>query len=739
MAEPGLSHPLERIIGGKSATTIEKAFGYQSVGDLLNHFPRRYAERGELTDLSALREGDEATVLAEVKAVSERPMRGRKGTILTVTVTDAKDTLTLTFFNQRWLKNTLAVGRRGLFAGTVSTYGRQRQLTHPEYVILDDDQATDTAADASVELFSQVAGRLIPIYPAKGRLTSWRIATAMKVVVDSLPTLAEPIPAALRKREGLGGLREAYRSIHFPEDFDEVDRAKSYFRFEEALTLQTVLAQRRAAVRAMSAVPRSAIAGGLLDDFDQRLPFVLTQGQQDVGATIATDLGRTYPMHRLLQGEVGSGKTVVALRAMLTVVDTGGQAALLAPTEVLAQQHARSITAMLGPLAEAGMLGHDGPGTEVCVLTGSASTQSRKKAMLDIASGTAGIVIGTHALLQQNVEFFDLGLVVVDEQHRFGVEQRDALRAKGRTPPHVLVMTATPIPRTVAMSVFGDLEVSTLAELPAGRQQISCHVVPSAEKPHFLERTWQRVREEVEAGNQVFVVCPRIGGAVSDSQDAPDDGREGAAEGSATWATAPAVLDIAPMLSEGPLKGLRTEILHGQLPADVKDDVMRRFVAGDIDVLVSTTVIEVGVDVPAATVMVVMGAERFGVSQLHQLRGRVGRGGREGLCLFVTEAPEESPARERLTSVAATSDGFALARLDLEQRREGDVLGTSQSGFRSSLRVLSVLRDEDVIARARDDAQDLVADDPELANHPALRDVVAELVAADQADYLEKT
>jgi ATP-dependent DNA helicase RecG len=472
----------------------------------------------------------------------------------------------------------------------------------------------------------------------------------------------------------------------------------------------------------------------LLDAFDARLPFALTSGQRAVAAELAADLSSDLPMQRLLQGEVGSGKTVVALRAMLAVVDSGGQAALLAPTEVLAQQHHRGILALLGPLAEGGLLGGSDEGTGVALLTGSMATAQRRQALLDLASGTAGLAVGTHALLEGHVDFFDLGLVVVDEQHRFGVEQRDSLRAKGRTPPHLLVMTATPIPRTVAMTVFGDLEVSTLTELPAGRSPIQTHVVPATDKPHYLDRAWQRVREEVGAGRQAYVVCARIGG------DGPDDELEPVAEDEPTTARRPpaAVLDVAPALADGPLAGLRVALLHGRMAPEDKDAAMRGFAAGEIDVLVATTVIEVGVDVPNATVMVVLDADRFGVSQLHQLRGRVGRGGHAGLALLVTEAPEGGPARERLAAVAATLDGFALARLDLEQRREGDVLGQSQSGRRSSLRLLSVLRDGEVIAAAREEAFAVVADDPGLTAHPALAAELARALGEERVEFLGK-
>jgi len=488
---------------------------------------------------------------------------------------------------------------------------------------------------------------------------------------------------------------------------------------------------------ALAAMPRPGKAAGLVDRFDTELPFALTGGQREVGEELTADLRRTHPMHRLLQGEVGSGKTVVALRAMLRVIDSGGQAALLAPTEVLAVQHHRSIAALLGPLAEGGMLGGADDATRVELITGSMPAARRKAALLNAASGIAGITVGTHALLEEKVQFAELGLVVVDEQHRFGVEQRAALTSKsGAHSPHVLVMTATPIPRTVAMTVFGDLEVSTLRELPRGRSPIQSAVVPSAERPDWLDRAWQRVREEVDKGHQAYVVCPRIGGdaAETSTEEAPDDN-----EAAGSRRAPLAVADVAAELAAGALAGLEIAVLHGRLATDEKDRVMRRFSAGELEVLVATTVIEVGVDVPNASVMVVLDAERYGVSQLHQLRGRVGRGAVPGLCLLVTDAVEGSEARQRLDAVAATSDGFELARVDLENRREGDVLGSTQSGRRSSLKLLSVLRDEEVISAARAAADAVVAEDPALDGHPALAAVVASLLATEQAGYLEKS
>ncbi|RSS84203.1 ATP-dependent DNA helicase RecG, partial [Streptomyces sp. WAC05292] len=535
----------------------------------------------------------------------------------------------------------------------------------------------------------------------------------------------------LREGRGLVPLTEALLKIHRPGTKADIEDARRRLKWDEAFVLQVALARRRHADAQLPAVARRPAPGGLLDAFDATLPFTLTAGQQAVSREIFDDLATEHPMHRLLQGEVGSGKTLVALRAMLAVVDAGGQAAMLAPTEVLAQQHHRSITEMMGELAEGGMLGGSDQGTKVVLLTGSMGMPARRQALLDLVTGEAGIVIGTHALIEDKVQFHDLGLVVVDEQHRFGVEQRDALRSKGRQPPHLLVMTATPIPRTVAMTVFGDLETSVLDQLPAGRSPIATHVVPAKDKPHFLTRAWERVREEVEKGHQAYVVCPRIG-------DGEDDPKKKQAAEEADRRPPLAVLDVAEQLSRGPLAGLSVEVLHGRMdPAD-KDAVMRRFAAGEVQVLVATTVIEVGVNVPNSTVMVIMDADRFGVSQLHQLRGRVGRGSAPGLCLLVSEMHEASPARARLAAVAATLDGFELSRIDLEQRREGDVLGQAQSGVRSSLRMLAVIEDEEVIAQAREEAARVVAADPELEGLPGLRGALDALLDAEREQYLEK-
>src|SRR5215467_14475482 len=711
-----LRDPLIRPLGRKASTALESVLGLRTVGDLLRHYPRRYYTRGELTSLASLREDDHVTVLARVEYAKHigppadqryrSSPRTRGSERLEVTVTDGTDRLTLTFFaGVRYHEKQLLPGKLGLFAGTVSSFRGRRQLVHPEYELLPDSSTDD---GITAELAAEYATELIPVYPASAKLSSWQISRSVQVALDTLDAGEDPLPEQVREQYALWPREAAIRAIHRPQDREDLRRARERLKWDEAFVMQAALAQRRLAAAAMPAVPRPPEPDGIAAEFDGRLPFTLTEGQRFGGEVIARDLSGAYRMNGRRQGEVGSGKTVVAVRAMLQVVDALGQAALLAPTEVLAQQHYRSITELLGPLAASGQLGGAERATRVALLTGSTGKAARRSALSDVFTGDAGILIGTHALLEDRVQFADLGLVVIDEQHRFGVEQRDALRDKATgSRPHVLVMTATPIPRTVAMTVYGDLEVSTLAELPAGRQ--------------------------------AYVVCPRIGDEAP-GETAEDDADGDADAGADFTARRPplAVLDMAVTLAEGPLSELRLDILHGRLNPDEKDRVMTAFASGEIDVLIATTVIEVGVDVPNATVMVVMDAERFGVSQLHQLRGRVGRGVAPGLCLLVTEAAEATPSRDRLDAVAGTLDGFRLAEIDLEQRREGDVLGASQSGRRSHLRLLSLLRDSETIAEARSAALDLIDRDPELDEHPLLRDWVADLVDEERATFLEK-
>ncbi|MFF2504695.1 ATP-dependent DNA helicase RecG [Streptomyces sp. NPDC058067] len=731
---PALEEPLKKALGPATAKVMAEHLGLHTVGDLLHHYPRRYAERGELTRLADLPLDEHVTVVAQVATARILKFNGGTGQRLEVTITDGSGQLQLVFFGRGIHKphKDLLPGTRAMFAGKASVFNRKMQLAHPAYELLRADALDAGEAD---EAIGSWAGALIPIYPATAKLESWKIAKAVDMVLPSAQEALDPLPDPLREGRGLVPLPEALLKVHRPHTKADVADARARLKWDEAFVLQVALARRRFADAQLPAVARVPRPDGLLTAFDKKLPFTLTDGQEKVSEEIFDDLATEHPMHRLLQGEVGSGKTMVALRAMLAVVDAGGQAAMLAPTEVLAQQHHRSVTEMMGELAEGGMLGGAEHSTKVVLLTGSMGVAARRQALLDLVTGDAGIVIGTHALIEDKVQFHDLGLVVVDEQHRFGVEQRDALRGKGKQPPHLLVMTATPIPRTVAMTVFGDLETSVLDQLPAGRSPIATHVVPAADKPHFLARAWERVREEVESGHQAYVVCPRIG---DDQDESAKKGKKKSAEDEAEKRPPLAVLDVAEELAHGALRGLKVEVLHGRMQPDDKDAVMRRFAAGETDVLVATTVIEVGVNVPNATAMVIMDADRFGVSQLHQLRGRVGRGAAPGLCLLVSEMPEASPARARLGAVAATLDGFELSRIDLEQRREGDVLGQAQSGVRSSLRMLAVIEDEEIIAEAREEATKVVRADPDLVRLPGLRTALDALLDEEREQYLDK-
>ena len=731
-----LQTPLVKVLGDKTAKALAAGLGEGSVEALLRHYPRRYVERGQLTDIAALNEGDETTVMAEIAATKIRRAQGR--VILEVQITDGKAPMVLTFFNQPWREKELAAGRIGLFAGKVSVFNGKRQLAHPDYELLNDDIDAETAV-------SDFAGKLIPIYPSIAKLPTWKFAKCVALTLDALEVVEDFLPKQIKDHQKLVSIDTALRSLHAPKTREEVEAAIHRLTFDEAFILQTILAKRKAESEKDPATSRTTISGGLLTAFEERLPWSYTDGQREVNAEIEIDLAKSHPMHRLLQGEVGSGKTVIALRSALIVVDGGGQAALLAPTEVLASQHYATIRKLLGELSEAGTLSSAGAGTQVDLLTSSTPSNQRKEILGRIASGAAGIVIGTHSLIQESVEFHDLGIVIIDEQHRFGVEQRDSLRAKGKTTPHMLVMTATPIPRTVAMTVFGDLDVSTLRTLPHGRQPIITHVIPVREKPRFVDRAWERIKEEVAKGHQAYVVAPRISESGSDAlgELTPEEravailmGDLVEEENSKVPMTS--VEKLAPELALGALKGLKVAVLHGRLPALEKEATMLAFTRGEIDVLVSTTVIEVGVDVPNATMMVIMDADRFGVSQLHQLRGRVGRGGAQGLCLLISASPTDSPAMERLTAVASTTDGFALAQIDLEHRSEGDVLGSIQSGRRSHLRLLRVLEHENLITDARREAVELISRDGELKNFPLLATEIAIVMAREESQFMEK-
>ncbi|WP_460774178.1 ATP-dependent DNA helicase RecG [Microbacterium sp. GXF7504] len=717
-----LDSRLDGVVGGKTASALARAFGMRTVGDALGHYPRRYAKRGELTPIDSLRVGDQVTIVAEIESANERRMQSRKGTILEVMITDGRGRVQLTFFNQAWRLGELVPGKRGIFSGKVGEYRHGKQFAHPDYELFTD-------VDTAVMTAQAYAHQPIPIYPATASLPSWKMWKIMQHVLDVLGDLDDPLPEDLRAEHGLLPFRRALECVHRPDFEDQVAPALQTLRWHEALVLQTALLQQRQFTRALSATARPA--GPLLERFDAALPFELTPDQAEVGERIAADLVGAWPMNRLVQGEVGSGKTLVALRAMLQVAQSGGQSALIAPTEVLAAQHLRSITRMLGrELA---------PELMPTLLTGQMPAAERRRAALRVASGQARIVVGTHALLSEKTTFADLGLVVVDEQHRFGVEQREALRAKG-TSPHALVLTATPIPRTVAMTVFGDLDVSTIRTMPAGRAGIETFVAPLAEHPGWFARVFDRAAEEIAQGRQVFVVCPAIDveGDTEVAEPADDLAVPGEDDGE-NKRTRWGVVQLARLLATHPrFAELRVEVLHGKLPAEEKDRIMRAFADGDIDALVATTVIEVGVDVPNASTMIIMDADRFGVSQLHQLRGRVGRGGVPGLCLLVTEAAAATPARERVEAVAATLDGFTLAEVDLELRGEGDVLGDAQSGVRSSLRLLRVVTDADLIETARAAGERILAEDPALERHPGLAKAIEQRLDAGERAALAK-
>ncbi|TDT32949.1 ATP-dependent DNA helicase RecG [Naumannella halotolerans] len=729
-----LNRRVGTVLGEKAAKGLAK-LAVHTLGDLARHVPRRYLNANSLSDFSGLRVGEDAVVAAEV--VSSKIVGHARKQRLEATVTDGVRHLRLTFFGREHMlkhwSGQLQSGTRAVFAGKVGEFRGDLQLSHPNYAVIDDSGRQQTAAGGRVLAnkgghgLASVSRRrgLIGIYPSTASFGPFEIAEFVSLMLHELGGMQDPLPPEIRERAGVIDLYTAIEQVHMPTDHDQVREGMRRLRFDEALGFQLAMAYRRAATAAESAVARPRIADGILSAFDARLPFTLTGGQQQVGEQIFDDLAATVPMQRLLQGEVGSGKTLVALRAMLAVVDAGGQAVLLAPTEVLARQHYESITRMLGDLGEAGQLTAADHATRVALLTGSMSAVAKRNATLRIASGEAGIVVGTHALLTDTVQFADLGLVVVDEQHRFGVEQRAALGTKAEQRPHVLVMTATPIPRTVAMTVFGDLEVSTLTEVPAGRAEVQTVAVDEQAHPNWVDRAWQRIAEEVAAGRQAFVVCPRISetdksGEVSDRPPSRT------------------VVDLYEELRSGPLKQLRVGMLHGQLPAEEKDAVMQSFADGDLDVLVATTVIEVGVDVPNASVMVITDADRFGISQLHQLRGRIGRGQYPGVCLLLTAAGTDTPAWERLSAVAATRDGFELADVDLAQRREGDVLGASQAGARSTLRLLRVIDHAAEIELARTVAVDIVDSDPD-RGIDGVADLVTQVEKLADAEWLDRS
>ena len=755
-----LGRPVTRFVGKRTAAQLAKQ-GVETGGDLLRLLPRRYDTWGDLTDMRTLVKGEQATIQAQiVRASSRRTRSGRAPALMEATVTDGVSTMDVVQFGaagqMRARATQLAPGTTVLMSGKVGLHRGRRQLSNPRLYILDELDEAEREA---------LLARPMPIYPGTEALPSWSVGKAVRTVLDQLEPgdVPDPLPEDLRRQAGLIDAYTAYRWVHRPDDAHQWKAARTRLRHEEALVLQVALAQRRAhheATRTAVAWPEPEATGSLRADLDAALPYDLTAGQVRVGQEITTDLARTVPMQRLLQGDVGSGKTLVALRAMLQVVGGGGQAALLAPTEVLAAQHHSSLEAVLGPLGRLGMLGGAERATRVHLLTGSTPAAQRRRILADLAAGEPAIVVGTHALLSETVQIPFLGLVVVDEQHRFGVAQRDALRERGgvtdpvtgqRHTPHLLVMTATPIPRTVAMTVFGDLVTSVLDELPAGRSPVTTHLVPWS-RTSWVEGIWRRAAREIAAGGRVYVVCPRIEGgddepqqgdaaaSVADIDDEPASGLLALEE--------PASRPDRPLASveewrqrleaEPALEGIGVGVLTGRMSSEGKASAMMGFASGVTPILVSTTVIEVGVDVPEASMMVILDADRFGLSQLHQLRGRVGRGGRESVCVAVTGVEVGTTAFHRLKAFASTSDGFALAEADLDLRSEGDVLGASQSGRTSGLDLLRVTRDARLITTARRQAERIVDDDPQLREHRALAAAIVERLDEEAQAFLER-
>lgn len=733
-----LGDRLDYVLGAKAAEPLDNIFGIRTVGDLLRHYPRSYVARTATRgiDDEQPEPGEHITVVDVITRAESAWMKKTRRKFLRIAVGTGREKITATFFNAEYLIKTLTEGTKVMLSGEVGYFKNTLQLTHPAFLVIDaaDGKNRGSAslkniAEASQSVRGEVAIEeferpFFPIYPASAKLQSWEIFRCVRQVLEVLDPVDEPLPAALRTERGLISEDEALRAIHLAEDASLRDAARERLTFDEAVGLQWALVGRRHGEQSQSgpAVPRRS--DGLAAELLGRLPFELTAGQREVLAVLSDGLATTRPMNRLLQGEVGSGKTIVAALAMMQMVDAGYQCALLAPTEVLAEQHLLSIGGVLGPLAMAGELGAEDRATRLALLTGSMSAAHKKRVRAEIANGQAGVVIGTHALLQDAVEFHNLGMVVVDEQHRFGVEQRDQLRAKAAEgiTPHLLVMTATPIPRTVALTVYGDLETSTLREMPRGRQPITSNVIFVNKNPAWLERAWQRIREEVAAGRQVYVVTPRID---ETEADAKGEGRPSAT-----------AVGMFARLCAAELKGLRLGLMHGRLPGDEKAAVMASFRSGELDVLVCTTVIEVGVDVPNATVMVVLDADRFGISQLHQLRGRIGRGQHPSLCLLVSWTSEGSSAGRRLRAVAGTLDGFALADLDLEERKEGDVLGRNQSGKAITLRLLSLAQHLEFIEAAREFCEAAYTANPA---DPGLASLAAQFTETDRIEYLDKS
>ncbi|HLI15607.1 MAG TPA: ATP-dependent DNA helicase RecG [Acidimicrobiales bacterium] len=737
---------------GRRGADALAALGITSVLDLVLHYPRRYADRSATARIAELAEGVQASVVARVVAASLRRARSGRPFVEVELVDDDGGRLGCTFFNQTWRLRQLEPGAEVVVFGRVERFGRRLKMTNPRLDLVGAPHET------------RQTGRVVPIYPQSERagVTSYQIARYVAEALafaEAAGAFADPLSERRRAELGLVSRAEAFRSIHFPETLDASRSARRRLAFDELWRLQVALVLRRRALDAASrgirhAVGADAPRGALVERFVASLPFPLTGAQTRVIAEVAADLARPVPMHRLLQGDVGAGKTVVALAALLYAVQGGHQGALMVPTEVLAEQHFLAARALLAGLdvPDARHLGGRRP-VRPALLTSRTPAAERARLVAEARTGEVDLLVGTHALTTDDVAFASLGVVVIDEQHRFGVDQRAALREKGGGTagghdPDLLVMTATPIPRTAAMTVYGDLDLSVLDELPAGRAPVlTCWL----DDPARHGEAWARVRAELEAGHQAYVVCPlvRAGGpleegaedAEAEGGDAEDAGAEPAGAAAGGPDAAPrrarplrAALEERARLATSDLSGWRLGLLHGQLPSAEKEATMAAFRAGELDVLVATTVVEVGVDVPNATVMVVEDADRFGIAQLHQLRGRVGRGGLASWCFLLSDRASAAASR-RLAALVATSDGFELADVDLELRGEGTVLGTRQKG-RNDLRLASLRRDRDLVVLARRLAEEIVDADPELVAHPRFREELRLFVGEEESAYL---
>ncbi len=694
-----------RALRGVAESTAEglSTMGISTVLDLLEHYPRRYLDRTRQARIDELLPGDEATVLGTVRSAGSRPLRGRR-TLTNVVIGDGTGTLTLTFFNQRWREKQLGEGTEVLVHGKLTYFRGARQMTAPV-----------------VDLVGSQTGRIVPVYPQseKAGLSTFKLSRLLEEALNRSRArgINDPVPPEVLDRYGFVDRGAALHGIHRPSSMQEMQESRRRLVFDELLRVQLELVRRKRLIERQTSGVAHDVSGEFVDRFHSRLSFPLTGAQQRVNAEIAHDLAVEYPMHRLLQGDVGSGKTLVAVTALLTAVQGGYQGALMAPTEVLAEQHYLSVSEMLGDLSvpdPASLLG-DRP-LRVELLTNSIGAAQRRRVLADLIVGGVDIVVGTHALISEAVEYRSLGMVVIDEQHRFGVEQRAALRDKGESlgVPDVLVMTATPIPRTAAMTVYGDLDVSVLDEMPPGRTPI---MTSWADTAPAQSEVWEKVRDEVACGRQAYVVCPLIEeSAVLEVRNVEDTHLE---------------------LQRGELAGLRVGLLHGRVSAVEKETVMADFRSGSIDVLVATTVVEVGVDVPNATVMVIFDADRFGIAQLHQLRGRVGRGRHRAHCYLLGE-PGTSDGKARIEALVASTDGFELAEVDLELRGEGTIMGERQKG-RNDLRLASLRRDKEWVAVAREVAIEILDDDPELAGNPGLSEEVALVLGEAEAEFLMKS